>query len=40
MIISYKTKMMGIIVSLAILTPSNAYADNMSFIGNWGGGWR
>ena len=38
MIISYKTKMMGIIVSLAILTPSNAYADNMSFIGNWGGG--
>ena len=38
MINSYKIKMMGIIVSLAILTPSNVYADNMSFIGNWGGG--
>ena len=38
MINCYKIKMMGIIVSLAILTPSNVYADNMSFIGNWGGG--
>ena len=35
---SYKIKMMEILVSMAIIFPSTSYADNMTMLGNWGGG--
>ncbi|MDP6133311.1 MAG: T9SS type A sorting domain-containing protein [Candidatus Marinimicrobia bacterium] len=35
---SNKIKMIGILISLAIISPSISYADNMTLLGNWGGG--
>ena len=35
---SYKIKMMGIITSLVLIIPTASFSENMTLLGNWGGG--